>query len=104
MESVTLLKRLIDEGAAVADAYSIDLVYRDLYNLLFDTCRRTSENLSSMLQDFLNGKSIEIDSQNGELCRLGRERNINLPTHYTILQIVKLLETRHRERNHEWLE
>lgn len=104
MESVTLMKRLIDEGKAVAEALAVDIVYHDLYELLFDTCKRTSDNLSSMLQDFLNGKKTEIDNQNGELCRYGRTVKVELPTHHTIIQIVKLLEMKARGEQHAWLE
>lgn len=92
MESVTLMKRLIDEGRAVAEAHSVDLVYHDLYDLLFDACRRTHNNLSTMLQDVLNQKRTEIGSLNGALCRYGEEKGVRLPTHHTIIQIVKLLE------------
>lgn len=92
MESVTLLKRLIDEGKMVAEANAIDLVYHDLYELLFDACKNTSDNLSPMLQDILNGKRTEIDNLNGALCRYGEEKGIKLPTHHTIIQIVKLVE------------
>lgn len=92
MEAITLMKRLIDEGKEVAEAYSIDLVYHDLYELLFDACRKTSNNLSSMLQDMLNEKRTEIDAQNGALCRYGEEKNIFLPTHQTIVELVKLMK------------
>ena len=92
MESINLMKRLIDEGQMVADAHSIDLVYHDLYDLLFDACKRTSDNLSSMLQDILNNNRTEIDNLNVALCQYGEEKGINLPTHHTMVQIVKLLE------------
>lgn len=92
MEAITLMKRLIDEGKAVADASAIDLVYPDLYELLFDACKQSSDNLSSMLQDILNHKRTEIDSQNGALIRYGDQKNIALPTHQTVVQLVKLME------------
>lgn len=92
MESVTLMKRLIDEGVAVAEASAVDLVCHDLYDLLFEACRNTYNNLSTMLQDFLNEKRTEIDYQNGALCRYGAKHGIVLPTHHTIIQIIKLLE------------
>ncbi len=91
MESITLMKRLVDEGKEVAKAYSIDLVYPDLYELLFDACRKTSDNLSSMLQDMLNEKRTELDAQNGALCCYGEKKNIFLPTHRTIVELVKLM-------------
>jgi 2-dehydropantoate 2-reductase len=86
------MKRLIDEGKAVAEAYAIDLVYPDLYELLFDACTQSANNLSSMLQDILNRKRTEIDAQNGALCRYGEQKNVELPTHQTVVQLIKLME------------
>ncbi len=92
MESVNLMKRLVDEGREVAEASAVQLGCYDLYDLLFDTCRHTYDNISSMLQDILNKHMTEIDALNGALCQYGEEKGIQLPTHHTIIQIVKLLE------------
>jgi 2-dehydropantoate 2-reductase len=92
MESITLMKRLLDEGRAVADSCSIELVYPDLYELLFDACEKSSNNLSSMLQDILNELPTEIDAQNGAICRYAEEHGVNVPTHKTMVELIKLLE------------
>lgn len=92
MESITLMKRLLDEGRAVANSHSIELVYPDLYELLFDACEKSSNNLSSMLQDILNEVPTEIDAQNGAICRYGAEKGVQVPTHHTMVQLIKLLE------------
>jgi 2-dehydropantoate 2-reductase len=91
-ESVTLMKNLLDEGKRVADACSIDLVSEDLYQLLHDTCQQSANNLSSMLQDILNERGTEIDAQNGEICRYADIHGIPVPTHNTIVQLIRLLE------------
>ncbi len=92
MESITLMKRLLDEGRAVANACSIELVYPDLYELLFDACQKSANNLSSMLQDILNESPTEIDAQNGAICRFADEHGVSVPTHRTMVEIIKLLE------------
>ncbi|MEN8188506.1 MAG: 2-dehydropantoate 2-reductase [Thermodesulfobacteriota bacterium] len=92
MESVTLMKRLLDEGTRVAEAASIDLVYPDLYELLFDACKQSAGNLSSMLQDLLDDRATEIDALNGAICRRGEEYGVATPTHHTMVQLIKLLE------------
>lgn len=92
MESITLMKRLLDEGRRVAEVRGIDLVYTDLYELLFDACQRSSNNLSSMLQDILNERPTEIDAQNGAICRYAEEHGVAVPTHQTIVELIKLLE------------
>ncbi len=92
MESITLMKTLVDEGKKVADASAIDLVYPDLYELLFNACKQSSNNLSSMLQDLLNDRPTEIDAQNGALCRIAEEKRISTPTQCSMVQLIKLLE------------
>ncbi|MGW8195684.1 MAG: ketopantoate reductase family protein, partial [Desulforhopalus sp.] len=87
MESITLMKRLLDEGRSVADACSIELVYPDLYELLFDACEKSANNLSPMLQDILNEIPTEVDALNGAICRLAVERGVNVPTHQTMLEL-----------------
>ncbi|MFT5701093.1 MAG: 2-dehydropantoate 2-reductase [Desulforhopalus sp.] len=92
MESVTLMKRLLDEGRAVADLCSIELVYPDLYQLLFNVCENSANNLSSMLQDVLNEVPTEIEAQNGALCYHAHEHGLPVPTQQTMVEMIKLLE------------
>jgi 2-dehydropantoate 2-reductase len=92
MESVILMKKLLDEGKRVADAHAIDLVYPDLYALLFDACKQSSNNLSSMLQDLLNDRRTEIDAQNGAICDFAEGKGVSTPTQHTMVQLIKLLE------------
>ncbi len=96
MESIILLKRLVDEGRIVAESQTIDLVFPDLYQLLFDACRRTDQNLSSMLQDILAGKQTEIDAQCGALVKLSEQANIPTPTQQTMLELVQLASKNHQ--------
>ena len=97
MEAITLMKRLIDEGRRVAEAQAVDLVFPDLYQILFDACRRTADNLSSMLQDVLNNRRTEIEAQCGALAAFGREKGIAAPTQQTMTELVKLLAEKNNE-------
>lgn len=92
MESIALMKRLIDEGKRIAEACGVDLPCADLYADLFEACQRSSNNLSSMLQDILNERSTEIEAQNGAICRYAEEHGIAVPTQQTIYELIKLLE------------
>ena len=94
MESITLLKRLVDEGRRVAETQAVDLVFHDLYQLLFDACKRTDQNLSSMLQDILEGKQTEIDAQCGALVKLGEQTGVPIPTQQTMLELVQLISNK----------
>ncbi len=91
MESIELMKRLVDEGINVAQAHSIDLVYPNLYELLFDSCNNTRDNLSSMLQDIINGNRTEIEALNETITRYGDEKGISTSTHKTMTELVKLM-------------
>ncbi len=91
-ESIALMKRLLDEGLTVARAEKIELVHPDLYELLFEACEKSAGNLSSMLQDVLNEVATEIDAQNGAICRYAEMHSISVPTHRTMLELIKLLE------------
>lgn len=90
-ESIDLIKRLIDEGIAVAEACSINLVYPDLYQLLINACQNSAHNLSSMLQDILNELPTEIDAQNGALCRHAAKHGVSVPTQKTMMELIKLI-------------
>jgi 2-dehydropantoate 2-reductase len=91
-ESIALMRRLLDEGAMVAKAEGIDLIHPDLYQVLLETCERSAGNLSSMLQDILNETGTEIDAQNGAICRYAEQRHLAVPTHRTMVDLIKLLE------------
>jgi 2-dehydropantoate 2-reductase len=97
MEAITLMKRLIDEGRQVAEAQAIDLVFPDLYQILFDACHRTENNLSSMLQDVLNGNRTEIEAQCEALAAFGRKKGVAAPTQQTMAELVKLLAEKNNE-------
>jgi len=92
MESIALAKRLIDEGKQVAQAYGIEMSPEDLYDSLLEVCRRTSENLSPMLQDILNGRRTEIESLNGAIHVMGKKRGLSVSTHQTMTELIHLTE------------
>ncbi|HFQ80927.1 MAG TPA: 2-dehydropantoate 2-reductase [Desulfobacterales bacterium] len=92
MESISLAKRLIDEGRLVAEAGGLDLSEFDLYDLFFETCKATSENVSSMLLDLLSNRKTEIEALNGEIIRQGNKYDLPVTTHMTIMELIKLCE------------
>ena len=92
-----LLKRLIDEGRRVAEAQAVDLVFHDLYQILFEACKRSDQNLSSMLQDILEGKHTEIDAQCGAIVKIGEQTGVPTPTHQTMLELVQLVSKKQHQ-------
>ncbi len=57
-----------------------------------ETCRVTSKNVSSMLQDIMNNKRTEIESISGELVRLGEKYGMNMPLNRMMLNAILFLE------------
>ena len=87
-----MAKRLIDGGKLVAQAYAVQLPLMDLYDRMLEVCRKTSENLSPMLQDILNNRPTEIDSLNGALYTMGKYKGVAAPIHQTMTEIIRQLE------------
>lgn len=92
MESLSLMKRLIDEGKEVARVSGLELGCPDLYDILFESCRNTYNHLAPMLQDIINGRKTEVDSLNGALFNYGKRNGYEAITHLTMLELVKSLE------------
>lgn len=92
LESISLLKRLVDEGEEIADACGIVLGTTDLYAMLLATCRRTFNHLSPMLQDIINQRKTEVDALNGILYRYGKRNGVAAVTHQTMFELIKSVE------------
>lgn len=92
IESIALAKRLIDEGKLVAQAYAIHLPRFELYDRMLEVCRKTSDNLSPMLQDIINNRPTEIDSLNGTIYTMGKHKGITAANHQTMTDIIRLIE------------
>jgi len=92
MESIALAKRLIDQGRLVAKAYTVQLPQVDLYDRMMEVCHDTAETLSPMLQDILDSRPTEIDSLNGAIYEMGKQKGVAVPIHQTMTDIIHLLE------------
>lgn len=94
LESDTLQEMLsaaVSEGEAVAKASGIQLT-ADPLAMTLDVCRKTAENLSSMLQDVNNRRPTEIDSINGEIVAAGLKLGISTPVNEELVRKVKEIE------------
>ena len=92
--SAAMLEKLtaaVREGEAVAGALGISLT-DDPVAATKDVCRKTAENISSMLQDVNNRRPTEIDSINGEIAAAGRKLGIPTPVNDELIEKVKEIE------------
>jgi 2-dehydropantoate 2-reductase len=81
----------VREGEAVANASGIQLL-DDPLAMTLDVCRKTAQNLSSMLQDVNNKRPTEIDSINGAIIAAGRKLGIQTPVNDELVQKIKEIE------------
>lgn len=79
---------ILSEGCAVAAAEGIALdVDADFVNRFV-----SSDNITSMLQDFRRGKPTEIDFINGAIARLGEKHGLPVPVNAFVTALIKALE------------
>ena len=94
LESADTKDRLtaaVSEGQDVARTLGINLI-GDPLAMTLDVCRKTAQNLSSMLQDVNNGRPTEIDSINGAIAAAGRKLDIPTPVNDALVQQIKEIE------------
>lgn len=77
-DTVSLMKRLFVEAKEVASLHG-QKIDESTWQEIVQICRNTSRNYSSMLQDLLNYRPLEIEAINGYIVRRGRELNIATP-------------------------
>lgn len=88
-----LMRDLVVEAAKVASTEGYRFGH-SLVELAEETCRRTSENVCSMLQDIRNGKQTEIDNISGEILRRAQVASLPTPRTRVVYQLVRGLERR----------
>ena len=94
LESEALKEQLaavVREGAEIAEAMGINLT-DDPLTMTLDVCRKTAQNLSSMLQDVNNKRPTEIDSINGAIVTAGKKVGIPTPANAELVRQVKQVE------------
>lgn len=86
-----LMDDAVDEATMVAEENGV-LFDTPPRQLCHDICRRTAENISSMLQDVRKRRRTEIDSINGVIVAEGLRLGIGTPVNSMIVNEVKDIE------------
>jgi 2-dehydropantoate 2-reductase len=60
--------------------------------MTLDVCRKTAQNISSMLQDVNNKRFTEIDSINGAIVTAGNKLGLPTPVNAELVEKVKEIE------------
>lgn len=87
-----LMRSLYDEGVAVATSAGIELS-SDNWDELLAVCQSTAHNRSSMLQDVLANRMTEIEWINGAIIRMAQQKQLLVPTHQAVYDMVKGMES-----------
>jgi 2-dehydropantoate 2-reductase len=89
-----LMGKLACETAAVGANKGVLLPFSNPEKAVEEVAQRTSENLSSMLQDVLRGAPTEIDAINGAVVQIADEHSVRVPINRTIWSLVKAIPVR----------
>ncbi|MEF8833119.1 MAG: 2-dehydropantoate 2-reductase [Candidatus Thermoplasmatota archaeon] len=89
-----LMEDTVLESAAVAENY-VDLDRKKVLDEAKEVAERTSDNLSSMLQDIKNENRTEVEQINGTIIEKADEKGILTPINRVLYRLVKALENRY---------
>jgi 2-dehydropantoate 2-reductase len=89
-ETTDLMIRLLHEGVAVAKGMGIDLS-PGLPDKLLEIARNRipPTHRTSMFEDLLEGKRLEVEALNGTLVRLGSEHGVETPLNFAVYAALK---------------
>ncbi len=85
---------ILAEGRAVAMAEGVEVKVDAAFVNRFVT----SDNITSMLQDFRRGRRSEIDFLNGAIAALGEKHGLATPVNAFVAELIRALEALRRER------
>jgi 2-dehydropantoate 2-reductase len=85
------MEKAIIEAVQIAEAQEIPVI-GDPYLTCQDVCRKTAENVSSMLQDVQHKQRTEINAINGAVVNLGKKLGIPTPENSLLCQQIKEIE------------
>jgi 2-dehydropantoate 2-reductase len=86
-----LSEGLLDEGLAVARALNID-IRSDIVDYYWAVIREVGKNRASMGQDVDALRRTEIETLNGAIVRLGKEKGIPTPLNFAVTALIKTWE------------
>jgi 2-dehydropantoate 2-reductase len=94
-KALAVLEAAVLEAARVARACGIE-ISSDPVAMTIDVCRKTGDNISSMVQDLRHGRHTEVEAINGAILRQAQALGISVPANQSLLAGVKALEDKGR--------
>jgi 2-dehydropantoate 2-reductase len=93
-ESRDLIRALVDEGVAVANASGIAIPAQPIHDLTQVSVTDHANHEASMLQDVKAGRRTEVDAINGAIVEAARTAGVAAPLTETLWRLVKLEEAK----------
>ena len=90
--TVRFMREVCRECEEVAYATKTSLPTRRMFPRVRSVCVDTAGNISSMLQDILNGKRTEIEQINGAFCSFGEVAGVPTPLNATLVSMIEPLQ------------
>jgi 2-dehydropantoate 2-reductase len=98
-ESRALIRQLVDEGVAVANASGVMIPAQPIHDLTQVSVTDHADHEASMLQDVKAGRRTEVDAINGAIVEAARAAGVPAPLTETLWRLVKLEEAKLAEGN-----
>ena len=89
-----IMEQVCRESTRVAQKEGFPLREEEMIKQTRDVIEHTADNTSSMLQSLLRGKRTEIDSINGVIVHLGREKGCSTLLNEILLHLIKIKTTK----------
>lgn len=93
-ESRALIRELVEEGVAVANASGIAISAQPIHALTQISVTDHADHEASMLQDVKAGRRTEVDAINGAIVEAAKAAGIAAPLTETLWRLVKLEEAK----------
>ena len=93
-----IMRCTVKEAMEIVKKKGIHLPYEDPIDKTEEVCRKTSGNISSMLQDILSKRITEIDSINGAIVKEAERLGIDVPVNKTITYLIRAIQRTYKDR------
>jgi len=97
-----LMRSAVIEAETVSKLKKVKLETPNILITVDEVIRRTSDNVSSMLQDVMKGNMTEIEYMSGYVNRQGNIVGIQTPVNQTLLRLVRAINENERVEEDEW--
>ena len=97
-ETEILMQECLKEAMEVVKKKKLKLPYDNPFQVTQQVCKKTAQNISSMLQDILAKRQTEIDFLNGAVVRESKKLGIDTPVNRALTFLVRAIQKTYEHR------